>query len=339
MLEDKLKISARHSGFIRPAYLSNRDISYSRFVFDESFSFWSRIRKRLPFDTIWFNVAIFFMFSLLVAETFLKRWKRGEKRIEMRVGAALALSLIFSTLFNFCVPVISNGEADLAKHMFAFAGSMDLMIVISTYVIINMLSASAATSAAVFLSIAAILLGSGFFKSAEALVNRRPYHVEMGEYNGKKLLWQLIEDGGEGYLLICSSAVEVQPFSVSQDSSRLGSNQWKDSDLRDWLNTEFLKAFKPGEKELILDYENKYLLSLGNIHMKKGGDREFFWTHVPELADIRRECPYWLETPYFYDTSMVRAVFQDGYIYMKDAVEKMGVVPAIRIKYYDGDAH
>lgn len=361
MLAAKLKISARHSGFVRPAYLSNRDISYSRFVLDESFSFWSRIRKRLPFDTIWFNAAICLMF-LVLASVRLKEWK---------LGTALVLSLLCSALYNFCVPVISNGEADLAKHMFAFVGSVDLMLVISAYLIINKLSASAAVTAAVFLSITAFLAGSGFFKSAGTLAERRPYHVEMGEYNGKKLLWQVIDDGGEGYLLICSSAVEVEPFSVSQDSNRLGSNQWKDSALRDWLNTEFLKAFKPGEKELILDYENKYLLSLGNIHMKKGGDREFFWNHIPEMADrgydsafydicidkvflpdirdicnafragadIRRECPYWLETPYFYDASMVRAVFQDGYIYMKDAVEKMGVVPAIRIKYYDGDVH
>ncbi|MGI6587027.1 MAG: hypothetical protein GX301_08790 [Gracilibacteraceae bacterium] len=367
----KLKISARHSGFVRPPYLSNRDISYTRLVFDESFSFWSRIRKRLPFDTIWFNAAVCLMFLVLAAGLFLKGCGCEQKRDEARMKAALALSLLFSALFNFCIPVISNGEADLAKHMFAFVSSVDLMIVIGIYLAVNMLSASITVKAVVCLSIAAFFLNLGLLETIETMVSERPYYIQMGEYNGKKLLWQVIKDGGEGYLLICCSAVEARPFSLSGNPNRLGSNIWKDSDLRAWLNTEFLKAFKPGEKELILDYENKYLLSAGNINLKRGGDREFFWTHIPELADrgydsafydicvdkvflpdirdicnahragadIRRECPYWLETPYFYDASMVRAVFHDGYIYMKDAVEKMGVVPAIRIKYYDGDVH
>ncbi|MEA4846772.1 MAG: DUF6273 domain-containing protein [Clostridiaceae bacterium] len=361
ILAEKLRISAKHSGFIRPAYLSNRDITYSRLVFDDSFALWSRIRKRLPFNTIWFNVMICLLFAVLAAAAAFKG------RNEIRIGAALVLSLLCSALFNFCMPVISNGEADLAKHMFAFVCSMDLMILVSTYLFINMMHSfyghGQHKSAAMFLLIVMFLSGYGYFTSVEEV--GMPYYVELGEYNGKKLLWQVIEDGREGYLLICSSAVAVQPFSAHADSNRLGSNLWKDSSLRAWLNTEFLRGFKPWEKELILDCENKYLLSRENIPMKKSGDREFFWTHIPELADrgydrayydicvdkvflpdirdisnafrsgadIRREGPYWLETPYFYDTSMVRTVFPDGYIYMKDAaMMSIGVVPAMRIK-------
>lgn len=382
LLGEKLKIAAKNSGFIRPPYLSNRDASYSRLTFDTSFSLWEGIRKKLPFNTLWFNALICTLFTFLTTAAAFSVWKKDGKKAEAAMGTALALSLLVGTLISFVLPVISNGEADLSKHMFAFVSSVDLMLLISMYLIINIIHSFtgwkkygfAAAAAALILTMGIFLSGSPFSGSLKPFNNSSGKvkgvemlsYIELGQYNGKKLLWQVMDDDWDSLLLICSSVIENRPFSRATESSRLGSNLWKNSDLRNWLNTEFINVFDPDEKKLISEYKNKYLLSLGNIYLKKGGNRDFYWIHIPELADrgyesayydictdrvflpdirdisaacrkgadIRREQPYWLETPYFYDPSMVRAVFGDGYIYMKDAsLESIGVVPAIRIKH------
>lgn len=380
LLAEKLRVTAKHSGFIRPPYLSNRDKSYSRLYFDNSFSLWEHIRKELPFDTIWFNSMICLLFLVLTTQKAFLKYGKHRNKAGTGMIIALAISLLGTALINFCLPVISNGEADIAKHMFAFVSCIDLMIVVSICLLINSIPTKAclrkklpsvAVKAAFLIigifvidfSYQGILKPLGISTWKEGEIKELNY-IELGEYRGKKLLWQVIKADSESCLLICSSVIDMQSFSKSEVNDGYGSNLWKDSSLRNWLNTEFYNAFNSQEKKLILDCKNKYLLSLKNLHLKKGGERDFYWTHIPELvdrgyekayfdistdrvflpdvsdisyafrigADIRRNRPYWLETPYFYNPSMVRVVFRDGYIYMKDAsLEDIGVVPAIRI--------
>jgi len=378
-LAEKLKITAMHSGFIRPPYLSNRNATYTRLTFDYSFSMWEQIRKKLPFDTIWFNGLICCVFTLLCTGSVLTKRKKHEGKAAAFMEATLVMSLLGVTVYSFAIPVISNGEADLAKHMFAFVSAIDLMILITLSMLVNRIPAvtslnfvKAAASAVMLLVIVAFMLDSVY------PVQRKPFYysearkgkievldyIELGIYKGSKLLWQVIGEDEESYLLLCSTSIGCLPFSVPLKEDGFGSNLWTDSWLRTWLNNVFINAFDKDEKELIMSCENKYLLSLGNIQLKKGGNKDFIWIHIPELADrgydsacyglaedrvflpdireiaqarragadIRRNLPYWLETPYFYDISMVRTVFPDGYIYMKDAaVENIGVVPAVKI--------
>jgi hypothetical protein len=48
---------------------------------------------------------------------------------------------------------------------------------------------------------------------------------------------------------------------------------------------------------------------------------------------IKKAVPYWLDTPYYSNDSMLRIVEKDGYIYMKDAItEDIGIVPCIYLR-------
>ncbi|MGE5633558.1 MAG: DUF6273 domain-containing protein [Caulobacteraceae bacterium] len=376
----ELRIAAKNSGFIRPPYLSNGGINKTRLYFDNSFSIWSEARKKLPLNTLWFNIAVYLAFTVCAGAAVLLMRRRNSHQAGICMEAGLALSLLLGTIFNLCIPVISNGEADLAKHMFAFAGCIDLMLVLIAYSALYSLQgivrairhpSKLAVSAAVVIAVL-FLFYSSIRPIKPIYTNSMPVgglnvlsYVELGEYNGESLLWQVIQRDKYGYTLICSSTIGTHAFSIPVKGYKYGSNLWSVSDIRTWLNNEFYNTFLPEEKELILEYENKYLLSWGNISLKKGGNNEFYWNHLPELADrgydnayysicidrvflpdikdisrayrmgadIRRDRTYWLETPYYNEDSMVRVVFRDGYIYMKDALlEDIGVVPAIRIK-------
>ena len=131
------------------------------------------------------------------------------------------------------------------------------------------------------------------------------------------------------------------------------------------LNTTFIRDFTAYEKALLMPAQNKVLLSAGHLDAKAGGDNEFFWSHVPKLADrghdrayymvlndmvfvpdiklicdayrnghnIARDKMYWLSTPYYSNNSMVRVVDTDGYIYMRDAAdESVGILPVLNIR-------
>jgi hypothetical protein len=116
---------------------------------------------------------------------------------------------------------------------------------------------------------------------------------------------------------------------------------------------------------LFVSVKHKVLLSSGNISLKETGNQELFWSHIPVLSDrdydnsyainvydmvslpnlkqvasmsrngmkIKKAVPYWLDTPYYSNDSMLRIVEKDGYIYMKDAItEDIGIVPCIYLR-------
>lgn len=392
----KLDISIKNSAHIQPVYLSNYNLKHERFKRCEKFNLWSSFRLKLPLDNIYCIVVLFIVaLSIIILEfksAFSERDGNNKKTNYRKIVAGiLFFALLIVNGINLLVPVISNGEADIAKHMFGFITGIDLMLLLIIIWFICKLSfifdkvkninesgnighkkLLLIIISIIFICFSAMLLITTYNnkpKKYESLTDGA--YVSFGEYNGRRLLWRVINIDENGILLFADEAVEFKSFDSEPrdgDKNRMkyGSNYWPESSLRKWLNSEFLKDFSDTETGLINDYKNKVLLSVHDKEMAEGGDNDFFWTHVPSLAafgfddayylyvndkvflldikqltnflsdkgvSISRNYCYWLETIYYANSSMVRVVDKDGYIYMKDAnVDNIGVIPALYLK-------
>ncbi|HHW00874.1 MAG TPA: hypothetical protein GXX36_15160 [Clostridiaceae bacterium] len=391
-LWQKLDISIKNSSHIRPVYLGNYDLRHERLTKCNKFSIWSSFRLKLPLDNIYFILAFFLAaFSITILElTNALREKGGEhnESINSRktVAAIFYFALLVINIINLLVPVISNGEADIAKHMFGFVTGTDLMLLLSVIWLICKLvyilfklketnrSGKIISNTLLFLCIslsAVFLLITYSNKPKRYKSLAYGAYVSFGEYNGRKLLWRVINTDENGILLLSDEAVDFRAFDSEPrdgDKNRMkyGSNYWPECSLRKWLNGEFLKDFSAAETGLINNYKNKVLLSVYDKEKVEGGNNDFFWMHVPSLAAfgfddayhlyvndkvflldikqlteylsdraaaIKRDYSYWLETVYYANSSMVRVVDEDGYIYMKDAnADSIGVIPALYLK-------
>lgn len=382
----KLVISAANSGMIRPAYLSNYGANVPRLTFRKRFELWGELRKKLPFDTIWWNAVIITLFIVSMLFCGVKERKaRNRRKFYLYIGFGAALTA--GALFNLCIPVITNGEGDIAKHMFAFIQFIDMMSMVLAAALIETCYEIFVKSKAgdiglkrpviAVAAVVSIILSSwaiGFaiknhskpnFKNSAA----KGSYIEYGSYDGQNLVWQVVASGEGELTLMCGKTVGTGAFSETANLDgtfgKYGNNLWSTSKIRYFLNNEFLDGFTEKEKELLLSAENRFPLSTGHVELKIGGDNEFFWSHVPKLADrgyerayysscadkvfapdirlvcgmyndglgITRDRMYWLSTPYYNNDSMVRIVDADGYIYMRDAVVKnVGILPALKIK-------
>lgn len=364
LFAEKLNISVQHSGFVRPYYLSNSDSSRPRFTLSGRFSFWSDLRTQLGFDTVLGNASVILAF--VTALIYLIR-----KRYIKRVHGRLLLLLVAAMLtYNLVMPIVTNGEGDLAKHMFAYVQTIDyifLFVVLCAldsfrFRKLNYMALTAFTAAAALcVSPAKSLISDSFLK------NRNHDRIETGSYlilgknEGKDMTW-LVSDVTDGAAaLIAVKPVCKLPF--FNNGSKYGSNYWAGSTIRHWLNNDFLYYFNESERALILESTHRFLLSADYIKFAQSGESDFNCTHLPLLADrgydraigsqaadrvslpdirsisslgrrgfrIRKDVAYWLDTPYYKNGSMLRCVFPDGYIYFRDAKDPCGVVPVIRI--------
>lgn len=148
-----------------------------------------------------------------------------------------------------------------------------------------------------------------------------------------------------------------------------GSNDWAASDLRSWLNGEFLEEFTEEERRMICTVKLRTLLAAADAEHAELGGRPHYWNSHPlyvkqneDQAYARRmpervfvldagqlqryvsekgrtlrkagvnsgAAPYWVRTPYASGSSEVRVVGADGFVYHRDAMtESVGVVPAL----------
>jgi hypothetical protein len=82
--------------------------------------------------------------------------------------------------------------------------------------------------------------------------------IEFGEYNGKPLIWRILEvsesDGGSpAAFLLAENAVAEMPFNSNS------SNDWLGSDIKRWLNEDFYNAaFSEKERDAIINSTYRY---------------------------------------------------------------------------------
>jgi hypothetical protein len=140
-----LDISLKNAGFIRPYYLSNFGAQRPRLSFAGRFSLWGRFRAQAGFDTAYGALALMLASALALWRAVARRTARrapgnlrGGRRggAGRRFGMAARDALVFAgalcacaaiVFYAFAIPIVSNGEADLAKHMFLYAHLSDMM--------------------------------------------------------------------------------------------------------------------------------------------------------------------------------------------------------------------
>jgi len=377
---EKLNITALNSGIIRPVYLSNYGPQEPRLTFCTTFEFWGNLRKALPFDNLIFNFLIILTaFAYLFYKGVIVYRENNRVKAFLFLGAAFAAA--GCALYNFCVPYIANGEGDIAKHMFAYVQSADFIVILLIYLLLDGVSRIGPISvhalkhnrrfipaAAGVLCVILVICGLAVLTSSRKTGMIGAF-IELGEYNGKKMTWQIINHRNGVYTLMAAEPVTKGNFSESVPSNasleKYGSNIWLNSRIRDFLNEDFIKCFSDEELALLETVNHRVLLSAGNLFLKETGEQEIFWSHVPVLSDrdydnsyavlvrdivtlpnlrqiadmsrngikIKKAMPYWLDTPYYSNDSMLRIVEKDGYIYMKDAItEDIGIVPCIYLR-------
>lgn len=365
---EKLDVAMAHTGFIRPYYLSNLDSTHPRLTFAGRFGGWSWLRSQLPVNT-WLAA------GLITAAGCRALWqaaagRKGAGR-DKRSAALLVLTLLGAMAYQFLIPTVTNGEGDLAKHMFAFAQFIDLLLLLLLAWLGYRLSVPdrvrrpAAVLAGGTAGALCLLLA---VPAGISLVRERLPHdnleagayVQLGVWEGEPLLWQAVERQEDGsWLLLAAEAVDSRPFDRDGD---LGSSRWSDSDLRAWLNGDFLtSAFDQSEQEMLVTGSHRVLLSIADRSPADSGFNDFFAFHVPAYSDrgmeeaVAMDCtdavrlpdiglmaslsragllsgpPCWMDTPYFNNGSMVRILGADGYFYMRDAADIWGVRPVVTL--------
>ncbi len=182
-------------------------------------------------------------------------------------------------------------------------------------------------------------------------------YIEIGSYCGQPLLWQVLSAENGSAQLLCTEAIMLSQFSYSNE------NYWSISSLRKWLNTSFLSCFTDQELESLINAAHPIILSNSHKHLATSGNRDFFCSHLAEVSAINHSqayqyteydlvslpgiediaslaavgrsislnTRYWLDTPYYNNSNMVRCVYPDGKIYFRDAKEAAGVRPVIFI--------
>lgn len=115
--------------------------------------------------------------------------------------------------------------------------------------------------------------------------------VEYGEFNGQPLKWNIVKEESGNLMLLLSDSLKntdgtylTKAFDVSPNTSEptdydrttYGSNNWKNSDIRNWLNNEFYNtAFS--NKSAITDSSNDYILGNIDISEKTSGTEPFIY--------------------------------------------------------------
>jgi hypothetical protein len=193
-------------------------------------------------------------------------------------------------------------------------------------------------------------------------------YIYLGSINNEPLKWVVLNNDKDGFLLWCDKVVEYTEFDNLDETNKenpFGSNNWMDSDIRKWLNSEFKNNFDKEEASLINNTKLKNILSYNYIENKAGGNKPFYWNSITSYASQNYDSDayydystesvflldvyqlqeyvyennlnykmnerYWLRTPYYSSISMIRIVDKDGFVYHKDANVKAGVIPAIYI--------
>lgn len=365
---EKLDVAMAHTGFIRPYYLSNLDDTHPRLTFAGRFGGWSWLRSQLPINT-WLAA------GLIMAAGCWALWRavagrKGTGRDKLS-AAFLVLTVLGSMAYQFLMPTVTNGEGDLAKHMFAFAQFIDLLLLLVLAWLGYRLSIServrrpaavlAGGTAGVLCLLLAVPAGISLVRAQlphNALETGA--YVQLGTWESEPLLWQAVERQEDGsWLLLAVDAVDDRAFDQDGD---FGSSRWSDSDLLEWLNGDFLtSAFDQSEQDLLVTGSHRVLLSITDRELAASGFNDFFAFHVPAYSDrgmeeavamdctdtvrlpdiglmaslartgLRSGAPCWMDTPYFNNGSMVRILGADGYFYMRDAADTWGVRPVVAL--------
>jgi hypothetical protein len=336
----KVAFSIRNASALRPLNSGNSEtvlMDYSN-----RYSLWSNLRvasKLLYTPLIVILMALIMTAYVVIVHIYLVRNHKqtDEKRLYM-ISAMYVL--IVGLWINMCLPILGNGEADIMKHMFLFANCMDVLFAVIILGIVNMHPKNAV------ISVAAIVLVTGLLQI------QRPHEtLEFGTYNGKPIKWEVmstLEDGSR--IIVTKDCVTKRIFDDEN-------NMWETSDLREWLNSDFISEFTIDELAMIQTQQNEVMLTYNDRGLAVSGDHTHYWSatreevndlsetaykyyvddmvYIPTLdmmedIDVSGSC--WILCPYGYNDKMQRYMKNDGFIIHTNVDNVYGVRAAVRIK-------
>lgn len=335
-----LGTAIENSAYIRPPSQGNSADAPMRHT--DKFSGWSHLRTTLRF--LYEPWVIFLAFILITAYMiFINIFYIHNHRIETarRRYMICALDILILGLWiNLALPVLANGEADIAKHMFLFTNCIDILFFVVIMGIVTMPPKQLAASAA------ALAVFTAVFN-----IQIPQKTMTFGELDGKPIEWIVKERYDDGTMLILSKEC------VADRRFDNRSNNWEKSELREWLNGEFLEDFSEEDMERTVTAENKRFLTYDERKDALGGNHAHYWNFTRSLVDdmsdsayytysedrvflptldMMREIDihnsYWIMCPYASNSYMVRFMNKDGFILHTDAMNSKGVRAVMIIK-------
>lgn len=340
---NKVAFAIENASCLRPLNLGTSETV----IMDSTnrYSLWSSLRVATKFL---YNPLIVFLMALVLTayvvfvNVLLVREKRETN--EKRLYIIMVMYVLLAGLWiNMCLPIIGNGEADIMKHMFLFENCMDVLLAGIILGIVNMHRRNRIISLAI---IAAVIVALQIGKPKET--------IEFGTYNGKPIQWTVMKTDRDGTkTLVTKNCVETLEF----DSEN---NMWETSDLREWLNSEFVREFTLEELSRIQPVQNKVMLTYNDRQMAESGDHTHIWSatrgaaadlsetaykytvddmvYIPTLDmmdTIDVNSSFWILCPYGYNEKMQRYMKNDGFVLHTNVDNARGVRAVIKISPAD----
>ena len=341
---EKLSISIENSAYIRPPSVGNSSVELMEIT--NRWSMWSNLRVALKFlyhPLVIYVVFIILTVYIILVDIFLiyHRRKESPNRLYMLCGINI---LILGLWINLMLPILGNGEADIAKHMFLFTNCIDILFAV---LIIGMFGMKR-RNVIITLMCGSLLTGSFYISPPKKT-------MILGTYNGKPIRWEVVSRyNDDSVLLITQDIIKECDFDPE-------SNLWENSELREWLNNDFLNGFSEEEKAGIMPVTNSIILSYDDRKRSVAGDHAHYWNYTRGLADdlsktayhcyledkvfiptldmledIDVKGAYWVLCPYAGNSFMERYMNSDGFVLHTNVVNKKGVRAVIKYSTENG---
>ena len=337
----KVASSIENASSLRPLNTGNSETVLM--YHSNRYSAWSHIRVASKFlynPIVVFIIALIMTAYVVLVHIYLMRNKKATsdgKRLYLIMAMYV---LIVGLWINMCLPILGNGEADIMKHMFLFTNFMDVLFAVIIIAVVNMRTGGKIVSVSIILALIAILQ-----------IRPMKETVEFGTYDGKPVKWEIMrtyEDGSKE--LVTKNCVTEMAFDNEN-------NMWETSNLRQWLNSDFIAEFTMDELAMIVPQHNEVMLTYNDRGLAVSGTHTHYWRatrktvadlsesaykyyvddmiYIPTLdmmKNIDVNGSYWILCPYGYNDKMQRFMHSDGYILHTNVDNKYGVRAAVRIK-------
>lgn len=337
---EKIAFSIENSSCLVPLNSGTSETVIMKY--SNRYSLWSNFRVATKFL---YNPFIVLLLGLIVTAyvifVHIYLVKNHKQTDEKRLYLIMAMYVLIVGLWiNMCLPVIGNGEADIMKHMFLFANCMDVLFAVMILAVVNMQKRNKIIALTAFAAVIIIL-------QAEPPKEK----IEFGTYNGKPLKWEVMETYDDGTELIVTEKCVTERIFDDEN------NMWETSDLRQWLNSDFINEFTMDELARIVPCQNEVMLTYNDRGLAVSGDHTHYWSatrkevndlaetaykyyvddmvYIPTLnmmKDINVNGSYWILCPYGYNDKMQRYMKNDGFILHTNVDNVYGVRAAVRIK-------
>lgn len=339
----KVGFSIENASCLRPLNCGNHEII--SMYYSNRYSMWSNLRVAMK---ILYNPYIVPIIALIMTAyavlIHIYLVKSRHQTNEKRLYLITALYVLMAGLWiNMCLPVIGNGEADIMKHMFLFANCMDILFASVIIGIVNMQKRNRIVTIAA-IAVTTLMLQIEPPKST----------VEFGTYQGEPIKWEIMKRYDDGTAeVITKKNIAERPFDYRN-------NMWETSNLRQWLNSEFISEFSMDDLAKIQPQRNEVMLTYNDRGLAVSGDHTHYWSatvgevndlsesaykyyvddivYIPTLEmleNIDVKGSYWVLCPYGYNDRMQRYMKNDGFVLHTNVDNVQGVRAAARIKLGD----